>query len=324
MFLEPIYLNESMLMNCASYLFGGVALNEEHTNNDTQSQTSKGELSAGGKFGVNMFSNLINANGNTNLNHQRDNKTDSQIKSNKKIALGAIHMSVIEQLELKNFLRAIESEALDDFVNANEYVQFNVNLKPFDYFAILQILQLIVPQLENIFNLFGDKIIEEDKKDKRKSKEKRENIIKSFSLIDNLVNQLKSTYTESKQLEMLMIDDKDRIIGVVDIETSEQFDELKSKLTDGKFIVTGKITKYVDKSQSINLLKRTLFSTIMEKIEVVINYFDETQGQGDTQEQSAVSSLASIKEVINPLLDKLLQAEIKGSAVRVKALSVSI
>ncbi len=38
MFLEPVYLNETMLMNCASYFFKGISLEAETISNTENSK----------------------------------------------------------------------------------------------------------------------------------------------------------------------------------------------------------------------------------------------------------------------------------------------
>ncbi len=325
MFLEPIYLNESMLLNCASYLFGGVILNEEKTTQDNNENTTKGSISGGGKFGINMFSNLVNTNADLVLEHDRQRNSATETKVAKQIALGSIHQSVLEELDTLDFIYNLNDNYINDYVNDNKYVKLKANLVPVDYFAMLQILKMIVPQLGNIFDLFGSALLSNEKnnKDKRKLNDKKENIINSFSLISNLVDQLENTYLESKQLEMLIVDEKTKnTIGVVDIDiASHNPNEVKAKLTDGNFVIIGKVTKFAEEGDSINLLQRSLLSTIIEKIEIILRFIDEKSSNSSNK---SFEQWLGHKESILPLIDKLLMNEIKGKAFRIKAMSVCV
>lgn len=325
MFLEPIYLNESMLLNCASYLFGGVILNEEKTTQDNNENTTKGSISGGGKFGINMFSNLVNTNADLVLEHNRSRNSATETKVAKQIALGSIHQSVLEELDILDFIYNLNDNHINDYVSDNKYVKLKANLVPVDYFAMLQILKMIVPQLGNIFDLFGSALLSNEKnnKDKRKLNDKKENIINSFSLISNLVDQLENTYLESKQLEMLIVNEKTKkTIGVVDIDiASHNPNEVKAKLTDGNFVIIGKVTKFAEEGDSINLLQRSLLSTIIEKIEIILRFIDEKSSNSSNK---SFEQWLGHKESILPLIDKLLMNEIKGKAFRIKAMSVCV
>lgn len=325
MFLEPIYLNENMLLNCASYLFGGVILNEEKTTQNNNEDMTKGSISGGGKLGINMFSNLVNTNADLVLEHNRQKNLATETKGASQIALGSIHQSVLEELDIRSFICNLNNDHIVDYVNDNKYVRLQANLVPVDYFAMLQILKMIVPQLGNIFDLFGSSLLNNNKntKDKRKLNEKKENIINSFSLISNLVDQLENTYLESKQLEMLIIDERSKkTIGVVDIDiASHNPNEMKAKLTDGNFVIIGKVTKFADEGDSINLLQRSLLSTIIEKIEIILKFIDEKSSNSSSK---SLEQWLGHKESILPLLDKLFMNEIKGKSFRIKAMSVCV
>ena len=47
-YVEPVYLNEKMVLNCAAYVFKGVAMESEVSEGNTEK--NKGNLSLGFKF----------------------------------------------------------------------------------------------------------------------------------------------------------------------------------------------------------------------------------------------------------------------------------
>jgi hypothetical protein len=53
-FLEPVYLNEKMVLNCAAYLFEGVSRESEST--QEKATEAKGNLQLGLKFLQNLVS----------------------------------------------------------------------------------------------------------------------------------------------------------------------------------------------------------------------------------------------------------------------------
>lgn len=364
MFLEPIYLNETMLFNCASYLFGSVVLNKEETTNNTNDNKSRGSAkgSAGSKLGISLFSDLINANGELEGELERSNLLSSETKVTHTITLGAVHQSVIEELSSKNFIRNLDSKNIHNFKHDNKYIKIKATLIPVDYFEILQILKLVVPQLKNFFDFFGSKFLGTDSKSEDEVKELEDTITNAFQLITDLVTELENTYLESNQLEMLMLDDdSDTLIGVLDInisnknsnEIKKEINKVKAKLTDGNFIVIGKVTKFAKKGEYVNLLQRSLLSTIFEKIDVILNYFNERsrmlklekiesfknkiitsdkysedekkemikQFEAELNESTSIN-LREFKENFLPELNKLFLLRVNGHAVRIKAMSV--
>ena len=67
-FLEPVYLNEKMVLNCAAYVFKGYSL-ESETND-----TTKIEHSRVGKAGFNFLERLISLGGEAGSKASRQNK----------------------------------------------------------------------------------------------------------------------------------------------------------------------------------------------------------------------------------------------------------
>ena len=122
---------------------------------------------------------------------------------------------------------------------------------------------------------------------------------------------------------MLIVDERSKkTIGVVDIDiASHNPNEMKAKLTDGNFVIIGKVTKFADEGDSINLLQRSLLSTIIEKIEIILKFIDEKSSNSSSK---SFEQWLGHKESILPLLDKLFMNEIKGKSFRIKAMSVCV
>lgn len=326
MFLEPIYLNEAMLLNCASYLFGGVVLNEEKTTSKTNDRNTRGKISGsgGGKLGISLFSELIHANGELEAESERNHNRVYETKATSQITLGAIHQSVLEEMSDKNYIRTLSAKNIHNYSNDNKYIKLKATLVPVDYFAILQILKMVIPQLKNFFNLFGSMFLNTGSKSADEIDELENNIANAFLLVSDLVVELEKTYLESKQLEMIMLDgDEQKPIGVLDIDIADKNpNEIKAKLTDGSFIIIGKVTKFAKNNEAINLLQRSLLSTIIEKIEIILGFMDSRATQSDEISESSLQQWIGQKKSISPLLDKIFVNEIKGNAVRIKAMSV--
>ncbi len=88
--LEPVYLNEKMVLNCAAYLFKGVALETEST--EQRATSSTGNLQLGFKFLQNFLS-PVSATG----EHVRS--TTSETRAARRYTLGGLHMSVLDELQ---------------------------------------------------------------------------------------------------------------------------------------------------------------------------------------------------------------------------------
>ncbi len=76
-FLEPIYINEPMVLNCAAYLFQGVALESEEIN----SKNEKRSLFA--KAGIPFLSDVIG------LSAGVSRESSYEAKANRRFTVGA-------------------------------------------------------------------------------------------------------------------------------------------------------------------------------------------------------------------------------------------
>ncbi|MCG3678409.1 hypothetical protein L5F07_03970 [Aliarcobacter butzleri] len=301
-FLEPIFLNEKMLLNIAAYLFEGVSLNKEITNEDTKTNKAKGSL--GFKFLQDLISPL-------SLNAEHENINKEYSKTARIYTLGGLHMSVIDELEKEKYLENISLNS-EKFPNANSFVKLNVILKPVDYYQIIDVLKLVKPLIVQLIDDFGTKI-----NPNWFNKNTKKEIPKYENLLESIIQSLENDYLNSKQLEMLMIDPNSKnIIGVVDIDlTNINPQEIKAKLNDGQFFVIGKISRVVQKDEKVSMFQRTLLSKIVNLIEDLVSI------NNDIKE---INNYKKLLQDIQPIIEKFIQLNLKGPAIRVMAMSINI
>ncbi|AXX92217.1 hypothetical protein CPU12_01305 [Malaciobacter molluscorum LMG 25693] len=301
-FLEPIFLNEKMLLNIAAYLFKGVSLSEEINNENTK--VNKANVSLGLKFLQDLISPLS-----FNTEHENINKQYS--KTARIYTLGGLHMSVIDQLEKEEYLKYDLFES-NNFPEANSFVKLNVILKPVDYYQIIDVLKLIKPLIIQLIDDFGTKI-----NANLFNKNTKKEIPKYDKLVESIINSLENDYLNSKQFEMLMIDPSNKnIIGVVDIDLTDiNPQEIKAKLNDGQFFVIGKISRIVRENEKVSMFQRTLLSKIVELIENLVSLNNDS---------IQMNNYKKFLQDIQPIIEKFIQLNLKGPAIRVMAMSINI
>lgn len=299
-FLEPVYLNETMMLNCAAYLFKGVTT-EIEVSNDTSS-TKKGGLSLGVKF----LSDLINLSGNAEV----DSRSSQQEKLAKKYTTGGLHMSVVDELRQRgDLVPLVDIHAIP---NSKNYIEIEAILKPVDFYSIIETLKTSTPLILKILHDFGDKINPKLFGGKSKGE-----IMKYDDLINNILDSFEKDYLKSSLLEMIMVDPITEIqLGVVDIDVKGKDPvEVKAKLTDGKFYVVGKITRSIGEEGKVELLRRSFLSTVMRMIPGLLSM---------DREDDSLSKFQHGVMTAKPFVERICQLNIDGPAVRVMAMSVCI
>src|SRR5258708_35243142 len=94
-FLEPVYLNEKMVLNCAAYLWKGVALEIESTEK-TESNKS-GSISLGIPFLKSLLSPFTIAG-------ESKKGTVEENKYARRYTVGGLHMAVLDELRNKKMI----------------------------------------------------------------------------------------------------------------------------------------------------------------------------------------------------------------------------
>lgn len=300
-FLEPIFLNEKMMLNTAAYLFKGVTLEQEVTETQESNKKSKGSL--GFKFLQDLISPL-------SIEGELHSKNNMSSKSARIYTLGGLHMTVVEELKKKEQLESITFSPLT--IPENTFISLDVILKPVDFYQILEVVNLIRPLIIQLLTDFGTKI-----SSKYFTKNTIKEIPKYDKLLESIISSLEADYLKSKQLEMLMISPEDNeIIGIVDIDLSDiEPLEIKAKLNDGKFHVIGKVSRYIKEGENMSMVQRTVLSKIVELVGKAVSI--------DSNPESFSNYKKSLSD-LQPTVEKFVKLNLPGPAVRVIAMSVSV
>lgn len=297
-YIEPVYMNEKMVLNCAAYVFKGVALESETA--ETNSSKNKGKLSLGFKFLQDLVSPIS-----ANAEHQKERSVAT--KTARRYTLGGLHMTLIDTL--RDSEEIIIPSSIKGFDSKGKFVELDVILKPIDFYSIIETLKIASPLISQIMVNFGDKF-----NAKIFTKELKGNLAKYETLLTNILKELETDYLKSGQLEMLMIDPKtNKQIGLVDIDVADvEAISVKAKLTDGQFRVIGRVSRIVNEKETISLVQRTVLSSIIEIVGKVA-----AQGTGLENYKQTMESAKVIAQ-------QFCQLSLQGPAVRVMAMSVCI
>lgn len=298
-YIEPIYLNEKMVLNCAAYLFKGVAMESE--SQEGKASSSKGNLSLGFKFLNDLISPL-------SASAHQSKEISSSVKTARRYTMGGLHMTLIDEL---NERELIDREFnLSDKSQKEKFIEIDAILKPVDFYSILEAVKISAPLICQVLQNFGDKLNPKVFSNKKL----RDDISKYEELITKVLSELESDYLKSGQLEMIMSHpETGRQIGVLDVDVGDA-DALsvKAKLTDGRFRVIGRVSRHVDESGSISLVQRTVLSSILSITEKLVGITDSIQGYRSGMDTARV------------IAQQVCQLKLDGPAVRVMAMSICI
>ncbi len=292
-YLEPLYLNEKMVLNAAAYLFNGVSEESQEIN------SSSAKTNANAKIGVSFLNGLL---GKADLGVSGDSARGEEIRTIKRYTLGGLHMSVIDELTKREDLHGEANEK-----SSGVYVKANAILQPVDIYQLTESLQTAAPLIIQILKGFGKNFGIQQKQ--------LDEYLKYEKPIVQLLEAIEQDYLKSKQLEMVMHDPTTgRPFGVVDIDVTD-YDpkEIKAKLTDGSFVIIGKMTKFVKQGQELSLVQRSVLSYAMGVISQLVGATNDHDGFA-----KYTSSIATAK----PFVEKFCKLSINGPAYRLVAMSV--
>lgn len=297
-YVEPVYLNEKMVMNCAAYMFKGIAMESEISEGSTSK--NKGNLSLGFKFLQDLLS-PISASA-----EQQKEKTIATTTA-RRYTLGGLHMSLIDALnESEHLSREVDIKAV---ASHEHFVELNVVLKPIDFYSIIEALKVATPLISQVLQNFGDKFNAQIF-----TKNMKTDLAKYELLLTKVLTELEGDYLKSGQLEMIMVSpESGHQLGVVDIDVSDLEPlSVKAKLTDGRFKVIGRISRHVGESESISLVQRTVLSSVIEILEKLA-----TVGSSIERYREGMTAAKGIAQ-------QICQLSLPGPAVRVMAMSICI
>ncbi|MFV5589853.1 DUF6414 family protein [Acinetobacter variabilis] len=319
--LEPIYLNEKMLLNCASYLFDGIGLTQEINNTSTEN-TNKNLKASGAVESSSFIDFIAKAGGNIDANYESQINSNYAFNTIKTLTLGALHMKSLDKLVEDKLIEDLQINT--EIISNIPFKRITANIRPVDFFELIQLLKAITPQLKPLFNI-GNAQNQTNNKKPINQKTQVNNFNDIVELLNNVIDELEKNYLESNLLEMLMYQDG-RCIGVVDIDLQgNEPNQVKAQLNDGDFIIIGKITKTIKENEELNLLQRSLINpllTLLEKITVITTLL---QQQKESQVfNTNINQILNIKELAMNMIDLVLQIKISGPAVRFRAMSICI
>src|SRR5680860_107873 len=140
-FLEPLYINETMVLNSAAYLFKGT-----HTTVDS---TEMAQERHSGGFGARIpgFGMMFDA----NVKGERSSGWEERIS--KQLTLGAIHMNVLDKLNELQMVTQVNIDKLQGSMALHEnYVECQGILYPNDYHALLHTIDVAWPLVVDMVN----------------------------------------------------------------------------------------------------------------------------------------------------------------------------
>ncbi len=336
-FLEPVYLNEKMVLNCAAYLFGGYALDAEIV------EKGQAERSKSFKAGLSFLEKFVSLGG-------EGQWKDSQVSENKsarRYTVGGLHMSLIDELRARNMLQAVRSSSLEeDLQNGSSYVEVRATLRPVQFYSVIDTLRIASPIVEELLKSFVKPLYEQRNRtshtltaptgkgnnkgyappQKQGSQKNQwelflDNSSAYSSALQSVLTQLENDYRRSKQFELVMWPDGARAaepFGVVDLDvTGYEIEELRAKLSEGTFHVIGKVTRSVGERESINLLQKSvLYSTL--------SLFDRLVSASSIGAPESFANYRQGMQAARSAVERIGLLQVPGPAVRIAAMSVCI
>lgn len=303
-FLEPVYLNENMVLNCAAYLFKGVSLESE----DTEQKTVEGKGNL--QLGISFLQQLISP---LSVQGELGKTSSKEIKTARRYTLGGLHMVVLDELQKKeHHLIQVDPSFGYDAVNES-YIEIDAVLQPIDFYNLIEILKTITPLAIQLITNFGPML-----KKSPPNKKMVSDIQKYEKVITSILTQLENDYLKSGQLEMIMVnpDDPSDQYGIVDIDVRDyEPSSVKARLTDGQFHIIGKVTKHVGDEGSLSLVNRTFLATLMDLLSKIVNM---------NTEQTKITQYKEQIQKIKPMVEGLCQLKIEGPAYRIMAMSICV
>lgn len=307
-FLEPVYLNERMVLNCAAYLFKGVPIDSQ------SSETSKSARDVNVSVGFPFLSEFLNIGG--------GGSAASVVESNSRrlFTAGGLHMEVLDELHNRKMIKNLSAINFSASSSISEaYVDMHTVLLPSDYNVLMNTLKSITPLVSQLIQDFGEHLPHEVFKGKLTNGEEFHRAVSVYrdSIVD-LIENLESDYLTSNQLEMIMwTEGTSRTpIGIVELDVSDiPPSQLRSKLSGGKYHVIGKVVGRVERGQSMSLMQKSVLSNLAELVKRIMD-----MSPNEAEREKLVPLFLQIRQVV----EKFVRLEIPGPAIRITAMSVCI
>lgn len=309
-FLEPVYLNEKMVLNCAAYLFGGVPIQSETNEGADQSQ----KVSA--SVGLIFLQGLLQG---PRFEGERQTTSFHESRSAYRYTVGGLHMAVIDELRNQGMIQEASSQNSVASLGIGEaYVDVHCELRPSDYYSLLGTVKILSPLVSQVARDFGHAFLPSARQEGIGKDEFVASLNAYEKSIATLIERLENDYLTSKQLEMVLWtkQGQERPIGIVDLDVTDlEPSELRAKLSGGRYHVIGKVVGKVGAGESIDLLQKTILSNSVELFNKLLSFQTDQEQLAKFREQSSA---------IRRVLQEFVQLDIPGPAVRIAAMSVCI
>jgi len=293
-YLEPLYLNEKMVLNAAAYLFEGVGSESE------EKVSSSANSQANAKIGISFLQGLL---GKAELGVEGKSASANEVTTVKRYTLGGLHMTVVDELEERKDIKDFSSADMEK----GQYIKTKAILQPVDIFQLVETLQTSAPLIVQALKHFGVKL--------GIQKKSLDEFLKYEKPLIQLIDAIEQDYLKSKQLEMLLCNPETGApFGVVDLDVTD-YDpkEIKAKLTDGEFAVIGKLTKRIDGGETLSLVQRTFLSYVMGVLDTLMAV---------TNDMNSLNNYRNSIDTAKPFVEQFCRLSIDGPAYRMTAMSV--
>ena len=328
-FLEPIFLNEQMVLNTAAYLSGGVVTEIETTDQKNQTQQVSGGLTF-------PFLNQV-----LGISGSVEGSTASEQRARRTFTLGGLHMNVLNTLNRDRMIKEFQSDNMTSYPESGDsFVDIRATLRPSEYVSLLAVLRTLTPLVGRIAQDFGNYFIPElasaDRPqaitdtnkgsgrrnhprtgpDASSSLQKARTLAKDYEeFAIEIIRQLETDYLTSSRLEMVMWS-KTRPIGIVELDiTGLEPNHVRTQLSGIKCHVIGKVMDTIEARSSFSLLEKTFFIQALD----VISRIGELDRFKDDQSTTKINITAA-----REMIEKVVTLTVDGPAVRVLAMSVCI
>lgn len=323
-YLEPVFLNDSMLYNSAAYLL-------EHLN---QSEEVIEEISKKASVRAKLFIPFLGGN---ELGGEAGRDSMVQHKYTRLINSGALHMELVSKLKENGQLKILDADRIQSEISegvGEPYVAVKARLVQSDFPSVLNAISIGMPLGAAIMAIVGGGESTQNPSGNQGGGRSNKSNAAKRSNADNdwftryrdpileVAIELERDYFASGTLQLLLAHDgrPGEPFGVVDIDPDSQVPvhALASKLSGGDYWIIGKIVETADSDANISLIQRTVLSRVLP----IFDRFASMQAseEGDEAEESPVDKIEKALDAV----DQLIRIRVQGPAFRISALSVCI
>lgn len=316
-FLEPVYLNERMVLNCAAYLFRGVIT--ETTSIAEMHQ----ERTLGASLRVPFLGDFLG------VSAEGSNITSEQQTAQRTFLTGGLHMNVLDELKTRQMIAEISTptpERIQGPTILDRYIDITAQLQPTNYFSLLELVARSGPLVSNVAENFSKQFFGGSGSGADDIEAKKSKTIETAKGLVQAAQILLNDYLTSGTVEMVMADDNGKQIGIVDLEVApDDAKRVVARLAGGRYHVIGKVTSRTITNGKMSLLQRTMMYEIVEigtRFKALMEEIKRLR-PNDAKAQDFLKTFDSVASNAS-LVQQIMQLQIPGPAIRIAAMSVCV